>query len=275
MDRGAQQVQSIGSPRAQHDWVTGTLSLSLVFYLRNLWLVQGYRDFSFMFSSRSFRVPCLIFRSISHFKFIFIWGMDQNYFSHMDNQLSWLHLLKRLFFLHWTAFIPLSIITDQGGVASRALAQSGGGLACKTEQSPPPTPSPAQGDPKRSRRQWEPELLWPHQSAAWPRTYGALGAGRDLKPDWWRPSSICPSEGHGSLVWFCWRHWAACSALAPQPGVNPTPPALERGDLTTGLPGNSTTIKLLSENSKMTPYYLGLDKDFLNTKSTSNEGKSR
>lgn len=45
-------------------------------------------------------------------------------------------------------------------MASRALAQSGGGLAHKMEQSPLPTPSPAQGNPEQSRRQWEPELLW-------------------------------------------------------------------------------------------------------------------
>ena len=39
-----------------------------------------------------------------------------------------------------------------------------------------------------------------------------------------------------SMVWF-FGHWA-CGILAPQPGMEPLPPALEGGDLTTGCQGS-------------------------------------
>ena len=54
----------------------------------------------------------------------------------------------------------------------------------------------------------------------------------------------------GSLfVWFfvClvlnfWLHPMACGTLVPRPGLEPTPPALEGGVLTTGPPGKSLLI---------------------------------
>ena len=39
------------------------------------------------------------------------------------------------------------------------------------------------------------------------------------------------------MFWFFGRE--ACEILAPRPGIEPTPPALEGGVLTTGPPGKS------------------------------------
>ena len=52
-----------------------------------------------MFSSRSFMVSCLIFKSLSPFQFIFVYGerVCSNYIDlHVAVQLSQHHLLKRL-----------------------------------------------------------------------------------------------------------------------------------------------------------------------------------
>ena len=64
-----------------------------------------------MFSSRSFMVSFLIFRTLNHFQFIFIYGVREcsNFINlHIAVQLSWHHLLKRLSFLHCIFLPPLS-----------------------------------------------------------------------------------------------------------------------------------------------------------------------
>ena len=56
-----------------------------------------------MFCSRSFMVSCLIFKGLSHFEFIFVYGMEvcSNVIDlHMAVQFSQHPLLKRLSFLH-------------------------------------------------------------------------------------------------------------------------------------------------------------------------------
>ena len=61
-----------------------------------------------MFSSRSFMVSCLIFRSLIHFEFIFVYGVREcsNFIDlHVAVQLSKHSLLKRLSFLH-CIFLP-------------------------------------------------------------------------------------------------------------------------------------------------------------------------
>ena len=66
-----------------------------------------------LFSSRSFMVSCLMFKSLSHFEFIFVYGERVCFnFSHLHAavQLSQHHLLKRLFFLHCIFLPPLSKI---------------------------------------------------------------------------------------------------------------------------------------------------------------------
>ena len=66
-----------------------------------------------MFSSRSCMVSCLIFRSLNHFEFIFVYGVREcsNFTDlHVTVQLSQYHLLKRLSFIHCIFLPPLSKI---------------------------------------------------------------------------------------------------------------------------------------------------------------------
>ena len=68
-----------------------------------------------MFSSRSFMVSSLIFKSLSHFEFIFVYGMREcsNFIDlHAAVQLSQHHLLKRLSFLHSPLYILASFVKD-------------------------------------------------------------------------------------------------------------------------------------------------------------------
>ena len=63
-----------------------------------------------MFSSSSFMVSCLIFRSLQHFEFIFVYGVREcsNFIDlHATVQLSQHHLLKRLYFFHYIFFPSL------------------------------------------------------------------------------------------------------------------------------------------------------------------------
>ena len=66
-----------------------------------------------MFSSRSFIVSGLTFRSLIHFEFIFVYGV-RKYFSftllYVVDQFSQQHLLKKLSFLHCIFLPPLSKI---------------------------------------------------------------------------------------------------------------------------------------------------------------------
>ena len=68
-----------------------------------------------MFSSRSFIVSGLMFRSLIHFEFIFVYGVRQCsrfILLQVVEQFFQLHLLKRLSFLHCTFLPPLSKITS-------------------------------------------------------------------------------------------------------------------------------------------------------------------
>ena len=49
---------------------------------------------------------------------------------------------------------------------------------------------------------------------------------------------------------FFWPHCAACGILVPRPGIEPVPPAVERGVLTTGPPGKSPKIAFSILNDK-------------------------
>ena len=69
-----------------------------------------------MFSFRSFIVSFLIFKSLSHFEFIFVHGVREcsNFIDlHVTIQLSQNHLLKRLSFLY---LIFLSLLLKTMGV---------------------------------------------------------------------------------------------------------------------------------------------------------------
>ena len=64
-----------------------------------------------MISSKSFIVSDLIFRSLIHFEFIFVYGVREcsNFIlSHVAVQFSQHHLLNRLSFLHCIFLPPLS-----------------------------------------------------------------------------------------------------------------------------------------------------------------------
>ena len=66
-----------------------------------------------MFSSRSFIVSGLMFRSLIYFEFIFVYGVrkcSSFILLHMVDQFSQHHLLKRLSFLHCVCLPPLSKI---------------------------------------------------------------------------------------------------------------------------------------------------------------------
>ena len=66
-----------------------------------------------MFFSRSFIVSGLIFRSLIHFEFIFVYGVwtcSSFILLHVAVQFSQHHLLKRLYFLHYIFLPPLSKI---------------------------------------------------------------------------------------------------------------------------------------------------------------------
>ena len=65
-----------------------------------------------MFSSRSFMVSCLIFRSLNNFEFVFIYGVRDcsNFIDlHVSVQLSQHNLLKRLSLFH---YILASFVVD-------------------------------------------------------------------------------------------------------------------------------------------------------------------
>ena len=66
-----------------------------------------------MFSSRTFRVSQLIFKSFNNLELIFVYGVSQwstFIFLHVLVQISQHHLLKRLFLLHFMFLPPLSNI---------------------------------------------------------------------------------------------------------------------------------------------------------------------
>ena len=66
-----------------------------------------------MFSSRTFMVSQLIFKSFIHLEFIFVYGVSwwlSFIFFHVPVQISQYHLLKRLFLLHFMLLPPLSNI---------------------------------------------------------------------------------------------------------------------------------------------------------------------
>ena len=74
-----------------------------------------------MFSSRSFIVSGLMFRSLIHFEFIFVYGVRKCssfifFFLQVVNQFSQHHLLKRLSFLHCIFFA--SFVKDKVSIGA-------------------------------------------------------------------------------------------------------------------------------------------------------------
>ena len=70
-----------------------------------------------MFSSRSFIVSDLMFRSLIHFEFIFVYGVrkcSSFILLQVVDQFSQHHLLKRLSFKNMELFTNLHVILVQG-----------------------------------------------------------------------------------------------------------------------------------------------------------------
>ena len=63
-----------------------------------------------MFSSKSFKMSGLTFRSLIHFQVILGYGVRGFILLHVAVQFSQHHLLKRLSFLHCIFLLPLSKI---------------------------------------------------------------------------------------------------------------------------------------------------------------------
>lgn len=74
---------------------------------RTLLLTPGHDNF-LLFYSQSFIVLCFTFRSVIHFEFISVWGLEGNLFS-LQKVDPWFqrHLLKRPSWLHGVALAPV------------------------------------------------------------------------------------------------------------------------------------------------------------------------
>ena len=66
------------------------------------------------------------------------------------------------------------------------------------------------------------------------------------------------------MFWFWFPGHEACGMLAPQPGIEPIPPALEGEVLTTGLPGSPRSGPINTRQSRFTigEYYRDKEDDF-------------
>ena len=80
--------------------------VSLAFCLESHHHIQGHLGF-LLFSSRSFIVLCITFRSLIHFELIFVKGV-KFIALHVNVQVFHYHLLKTLSLLYCIAFAPLS-----------------------------------------------------------------------------------------------------------------------------------------------------------------------
>ena len=73
-----------------------------------LWLMS--KSVLLMFSSKSFRLSSLTFRSLIHFEFIFVCGVKKYYnfiILHVSGQFSQHHFLKKQSYLHCIFSLPL------------------------------------------------------------------------------------------------------------------------------------------------------------------------
>ena len=96
-----------------HLFILSFMSLALGDMSVRMLLRRMSEIFLLMFSSRTFMVLWLIFKSFIHLEFIFVYGISwwlSFIFLHVSVQISQHHLLKRLFLLHFTLLPPLSNI---------------------------------------------------------------------------------------------------------------------------------------------------------------------
>ena len=113
-----------------------------------------------MFSSRSFIISGLIFRSVLHFEFIFLYGIRKCYsfiLLQVVDRFSQHHLLKRLSFLHCIFLPPLSKIKCPSVQFSRSVV-SDSLWPYEMQHARPPCPSPT---PRVHPNSW-PTSQWCH-----------------------------------------------------------------------------------------------------------------
>ena len=94
-------------------FILSFMSLALGDILVKILLCGISEIFLPMFSSMTFMVSQLIFKSFIHLEFIFMYGVSwwsSFIFLHIAVQVSHHHLLKRLFLLHFRLMAPLSNI---------------------------------------------------------------------------------------------------------------------------------------------------------------------
>ena len=106
-------VQKLMSLVRSHLFIFAFISIALVDWPKKTLLQFMSENVLPMFPSKSFMVSCLILKSLSHFEFIYMIGVRKcsNFIDlHVAVQLSQLHLLKRLSFLHFIFLSPLSKI---------------------------------------------------------------------------------------------------------------------------------------------------------------------
>ena len=104
-------VQKLLSLTRSHLFICAFISLALGNESKKILLQFISRSILHMFSSRSFIVPSLAFRSLIHFDFMFVYGIrkcSNHTLLHVAVQFSQHHSLKRLSFLHCIFLSPLS-----------------------------------------------------------------------------------------------------------------------------------------------------------------------
>ena len=106
-------VQKLLSFIRSHLFIFVLISIFLGGGLKMILLLFMSKSVLPMFSSKSFIVSSLTFRSLIHFEFIFVYGVRECsnlILLHVAVQFSQHHLLKRLSFLHCIFLPPLSQI---------------------------------------------------------------------------------------------------------------------------------------------------------------------
>ena len=95
-----------------HLFIFAFISIALACWTKKTLMPFMSKNILAMLSSRSFMVQCFLFTSLSHFKFIFVYGvkMCSSFIDLHIVQLSNHHLMRRLSFSHCTLSLPLSKI---------------------------------------------------------------------------------------------------------------------------------------------------------------------
>ena len=106
-------MQKLFNLMRSHLFINSLMSFALADISMKILLYRISEIFLPLFSSMTFMVSWLIFKSFIHLEFIFVYGVSwwsSFYFLHVAVQTSQHHLLKRLFLLHFMLLPRLSNI---------------------------------------------------------------------------------------------------------------------------------------------------------------------